>query len=370
MKAEVVQEIVGDIRAEFDQLQVLPRLDKLISALDNQSSSPTPENQVAVKDSKEELIEEFRKSKFIRYPLYLQLTLDEMALDGYLPDGYADQIEAAFEGDELTPATVLVKVREIREKAERTSRHTDEFLEAAGFFEIESDQPTTDEQYEFSVAIPREAVENELDNFGRELVKIDKILGVFSEISTGSRADYKIKSISSSDLTIVLCAPPAAAFLIVSTLERLTVIYERILNILKLHKDLKQAKVPDAMVRDMEKFIAKTLKQEIQAAAKQLEGKLLQKIEASRRNELRTELKNALDQLAARFDRGYVFDVRGPDPVANASEGEDATEVKPNTPAWIRKMVAEKRELLRYFKVDDKPILGLPNPANDDPTGQ
>jgi hypothetical protein len=366
MRAETVAEIVADIIADFMELAVQKRINRLISALENQSSSPTPENQIAVKNAKDEILENFVKSRFTNYPIGLQITLDEMGLLGYLPDDFRDAIADAFEGNELTPAGVLEEIRAVKEKADKLWTTSEQFMEAAGFFEIEPDSPNEEEDFEFSISIPRSAVNNELDNFGRELVKIDKLMGVFCELGSGSRSDFKIKSISSSELTVILESAPAVAVLIVTALERLTKIYERILNILKLHKELEATKAPESVIREMQKFITKTLKDEIQDAAKEVEGDLLKKVEATRRNELRTELRIALDELASRFDRGYIFDVRGPEPTEVDSEGESAPDQNAHSPAWNRRIVAEKRELLRHFKVEDKPVLGLPKPSNDE----
>ncbi len=51
------------------------------------------------------------------------------------------------------------------------------------------------DECEVGVIIPRKYVENNLKNFGQELVELEKTLIVFSELSTGSREALKIRTI-------------------------------------------------------------------------------------------------------------------------------------------------------------------------------
>lgn len=354
MRAEQVAEIVSDITEDYNSLELTSRFDQLIAALQGQSSAPSEDNQKKVSETKSALLDALSKSRFHNYPVGLQLTLEEMKLAKYLP-ALAVSVSNSMEGNDLTPAAALESINKAKETLDRVMSESAGFLESAAFFEISPDWPEEDD-FEFSVTIPRAAVSNELDNFGRELVKLDKMLGVFCELATGSRDDFQIKAIASTDLTVILESVPAVAVLLATTFERLTMTYERMLNIIKLHKEMRDSKVPDGMLNEMQKFIAKTLKKELDAVAKELEGKLLRKIDQGRRNELRTELRRSLDELAARFDQGYVFDVRGAEPDATSEGDGDAPE---NSPAWQRRVVAEKRERLKLFKVEDEPILGL-----------
>lgn len=57
---------------------------------------------------------------------------------------------------------------------------------------------------ELAVLIPRSFVDNRLDEFAEELRKENQIFGVFSELATGSRPGFGIRSISSSDLSMLL----------------------------------------------------------------------------------------------------------------------------------------------------------------------
>jgi len=141
MRAETVAEVVTDIIDDFTELAVQKRINRLISALENQSTSPSPENQIAVKNAKDEIIENFGKSRFVNYPIGLQITLDEMSISGYLPDDFKNSIIQSFTGNDLTPAGVLDELKGVKENADRVWNNAQQFIEAGSFFEIEPDVP-------------------------------------------------------------------------------------------------------------------------------------------------------------------------------------------------------------------------------------
>lgn len=361
MRAEIAIEIVDDIIDDFKTLEISAKFQSLVSALENQSASSTPDTQGSVKQASDALLDALDASRLNNYPVSLQLPLEEMEINDYLPRRLKQDLINSLTGSDLTPAVALEAVLKIQEKAERLLTNAKNLSESAEFFEIYSDIPNDDE-FDFTISIPRAAVSNELDDFGRELVRLDKLMGVFSELSTGSRQDFTIKAITSTDLTVILHSLPAVAVMIATALERITAIYEKMLNIVNLHKQMKSSSLPENVLKDMEKFIAKTLKDEIETAAREIESKFIRKVDTGRRNELKNELRNCLRELASRFDRGYIFDIRGSEQEPAEMEG---TEVAEDTPAGRRRIVHEKRERLKFFRVEDKPILGLPKPEND-----
>ena len=365
MKAEVVAEITRDIAADFDDLGIVRLMEALISALRELSSNQSDETQQKVKGAKEALLDELMRSRFHTYPVGLQVTLDEMEVIDFLPPKMYFRVKSAFEGNDITPAVVLVNLEKIKADADKLLQYAQEFSESGQFFEIYPDELETDEDFEFSIVIPRAAVQNELDDFGRELILLNKLFGVFTEVATGSRGDFKIKSISSSDLTVVLESAPAVAVLIATTFERVAAIYEKILNIIKLQKDLRTAQIPDKILNDMNAHIAATIKTELKEASKQVGENLIKKVETGRRNELRTELLKAFEGLAARLDRGYIFDVRGPAPEDVSDQNGEAAAVEAPSNK-LRRIVAEKRELIKHFKAESEPVLSLAAPDDGD----
>lgn len=363
MRAETVAEILTDFVEDFESLEILSLFEVVSVSLQNLAGSPASSHQQAVREAKDNLVNALKRSGFNNIPTGASVYISEMEIDSYLPKELVKRINQSFTGNEITPALTSEKFDKIKQDANYFVRTAKNFVESARFFEIIPDSPSGDE-FEFSITVPRIVVNNELDDFGKELVRIDKMMGVFSELATGSREDFKIKFISSSELTVVLESAPAVAVMIATTLERICVAYERVLNIIKLHRELKGAKVPDLILEQMKSHISDTLKKELDEAARLIESNLTRKIETNRRNELKTELRRTLNEIASRFDSGYVFDIRGGTP--HADNDSQADEEGSSAGGGARQVVAEKREHLRHFKAQPEPILGLPKPGNDE----
>ena len=105
---------------------------------------------------------------------------------------------------------------------------------------------------EIGVLVPRDYVKNLLNDFGEELIELNKILSVFAELSTGSRAGFEIREISSSDLSVFLDLAPAVGACLAVSIERIVALYKKLLEIRKLHNELKEQGVPKSSLKGVE----------------------------------------------------------------------------------------------------------------------
>ena len=95
--------------------------------------------------------------------------------------------------------------------------------------------------------IPRSFLDNRLDEFAEELRKENQIFGVFSELATGSRSGFGIRSISSSALSMFLQIENLKiAAAIAQGIAAVIVGYKSILKIVKLHAEIAKLNIPDA----------------------------------------------------------------------------------------------------------------------------
>ena len=366
MRAETALEVIGDIFWELDQDEILPKLDALISALEQQVNAPSEEAQLAAVSARDAIFETLSGSMFNDYPPSLTTVLEEMGSQALLGTKLRSRIELAFAGNDLTPASALEKIRLLRDSVDKLYKKSDEYVAASRYFKVEQDTLAFNE-YEFAIAIPRHFVNNELDDFGKELTKLDRIFSVFNEIATGSREDFKIKSISSSDLTVVLESAPAVAVMIVTAIERLATLYERVLGIIKLQREVTKVDgMPDKVAGGIQEYIDSQIAKGVDEVSKSFQGDL-RKIESGRRNELRTELKNALREIASRLDTGFLFDVRGGQPEQEAPPNpEEQTQEERNQRDTLERVTAS-RNIIRRLRIESGPILQLPPTEDGDP---
>lgn len=75
---------------------------------------------------------------------------------------------------------------------------------------------------------------NDLRTFALELHRLDRTFGVFSELATGTREGFQVRSISSTDLTVFVDAAPEIAACTAIAVERVVALYKKLLEIRKL----------------------------------------------------------------------------------------------------------------------------------------
>lgn len=152
------------------------------------------------------------------------------------------------------------------------------------------------------------------------------------------------------------------------SIERLAVFYERILNIIKLQKELARFDdMPDGINDQMRSYIDGKIEEGINQATKDLLKGKMRGVDSGRKNELNTELQNTLNQIAKRLDSGFQFDVRGGEP-SEIEEGEQETQTQKIDRERYQRISAA-RDKIRSFKIQAKPILSLPRDS-DEPLGK
>jgi hypothetical protein len=199
-------------------------------------------------------------------------------------------------------------------------------------------------------------VKNRLKEFGTELEELDKLLGVFSELATGTREGFGIRTISSSDLSVYLDAVPPIAACVALTVERIIALYKGLLEIRKLHGDLAKAGVPPERLKGVEEHANGLMQEGIDAEAKKIVDTCHADVDEHRRQELAIELRICMNKLANRIDRGFNISVRASETPLSPDEDAD-----PKTSAEQIAIVKGSEQALRFLKVEGPPILALPD---------
>lgn len=366
MRAETLFRVTLQIFLDIRDTKSDTYLESLVAALQGLVSDDSKPAREKVEAARGELRASLQKSAFNNIsPAELEIisSLDALPLLG---QGLIKEVDSAFEGNHVTPALSQAKVEELRSRVVELKSESDQITDSFTFFGLEEDSLVPGE-FEIMIAIPGAAVDCELGQFGREAMRLNQVVGVFTELATGSREPAKIRAISSSDLTFYLESIPAVAAMLAVAIERIAALYDKILGIIKLHRELKKYSLPEELTTPIKEFVDKQVELGLEEVAKEIEKKNLSKIETSRRQEIKTELRNSLRQIAARLDRGYTFDVRGEDlPQAPAGQDTDSAQTaNAKVIGTAYKIVQEIRPRLRHFTPEKEPILGLPEPSND-----
>ena len=353
MNAERMHALASQLVESFTQGRVIKILSALINNLQAIVNAPQdPAHQTELAKTRERLEVLLRDIETNHLPPTIQKVAMELGLNFFIGHILLETIDAILDRNNITPAVAQSELTKIRDNIQQHIAALTQLVASLEHFEIEKEVLLPGEA-EFSVLIPRDQVSNQLDNFGGELEKIDRILKVFSEFSTGQATDVKINQISSSDLSVFLdVAPEVGAFLALG-LERLVALYKNILEVRKLNNDLRHANVPNDLLKQIDEHLETKIRDGIDTYVREKMGDMHEAVPQARKNELETALKAALHDIAFRIDRGYSMDVR-----AGVSEKDDNEENdEDNQPQALARIINNASSNLQFVRPPGDPVL-------------
>ena len=205
------------------------------------------------------------------------------------------------------------------------------------------------------VLIPRDAVDNQLLGFIKELKDVGFILNTFSEVATGKKDDLSIRTISSTDLMVYLEATATYGACLAFAIERIVTLYKQLLEIRKLRQELAKQGVPDEKTTGVEQYANDMMQEGIEESAVEVVHNFHRGSDKGRGNELENAVRVSLRMMANRIDRGFNLEVRA-EPAPKAKEGEEQS---PELSEAITAIQAAAKSM-EYMKLEGKPILKLP----------
>lgn len=360
MNVERLYAIALSIQKDLGELKIADFFQQLVNALANQVNQPAqPQYQQETSRSLSELYIALGKSEVNSFSPAWRQALVEIGGDCLLGDNLATTIKDIFKGNQITPAVVLSELQSVFSELAEFSGAIERLVASLHVLGIESEDLGPSES-EIGILIPRDFVDNELGDFANELKEINRIFGVFSEISTGSRPGFKIKTISSSELTVFLDAAPVVAACIAHGIERVVELYKKLLEIRKLQAELSKQGVPKKDLKGVEDHAKSVMEKGIETVIKELMKEFKSTVESGRKNELTIELRLALNKLSNRVDSGFNFEVRmqAPDDIDDGDQKEDQAMQEMDRKFYDDISSAAKN--LQFLKLEGDPILHLP----------
>jgi hypothetical protein len=203
--------------------------------------------------------------------------------------------------------------------------------------------------------IPRGFVRNHLKELGSEFEELNRILGPFAEISTGSRPAIDVRSISASSFGVFLKLTVATAAAVASALESIVKVYKTVAEFKRLRSEMLNLGMPKAALKSVDTEAAETMGRRIGELVDELMTTYNTYPRDGRQNELKVDLKLSLNSLANRIDAGFNIEVRTNPP----SLSDNATEDQKRAAEGFATIQAAQ-ENLKFMNHDDSPMLSLP----------
>lgn len=350
MNTERLHAVVRDLVDDFNETNLIGRLLQLVSFMEQGMRHNSHSNfEAQLEDKAGELQEALSDSATNQFSPTWREIVDEIGGTPFLANNIQAELDLIFR----RPVAVGVKYQEVKLIHERVKPYIDSLsglCDAMRGLSI-SQERLSEGDSEVGIVVPRASVDNSLGDFGKELTHLNRMLGVFSEMTTDSRENFEIKTISSSELTVFIeMAAPALACLAVA-IERILALYKNILDIQKLQLELKEKQAPKSVVQGMEKYSSGQLENGLEEIVDDLLVKYNNSSNTARKNELKVELKSAVRKLAKRIDEGYLLDIR-----IEPYVGDDSEEPSPE----VDTILTASKNIL-YPSIGDKRVLNLPD---------
>jgi hypothetical protein len=354
MNAERLHHVARNLRHELQEGGSVVELRRMTDALVGLSNNP---GDSAAQQQLSEAVAVLRSNlptaASNEWPPSDRQIVDELGLTDYLGAILLERIDGILQSNELTPAVALEEVRPLHERLTEVDKQLDSLLAALDFFAIGADE--LHDQVEVGIAIPREAVNNGLQELGVEFTRLRKIVGPFQELATGTRDEVEVRAIASSDFSVFLAAAPIWALSLAKAIRELVLAYEKIVEIKRQRAEMQKLDIPEKAFEKIDEHAQAQMGTRIGQLVEELIKDAHGNLDANRSNELRIDLKLSLEALAGRLDRGYGIDIRTPEEEAPV-EGEETSAADTDIQT-IRRLSVD----IKYFEAPGSPILQLPD---------
>jgi hypothetical protein len=369
MNAERLHAIALALREDFDRGGVVEGLGGLADAVTALASNPADvEAQARVARQRDAGISRLRDSRSAEFPPVWEQQLDDLGLARFSSPRLADEIEAAFVGNELTPVVPRDRIIQLRDEVQAAQNMLDQLLAGLRWVNVppETLQPG---EFEISILIPRPQVDNSLQGLADEFRKLTQMILPFSELFDGSRPPLEVRSISSSDFGVFLLALPGVALTIAQAVKMLTASWKDVEEIKQMRAGLAEKGFTGPELAAIDTNIETRIKTQINVYTQEL-LELHAPSEVHRQNELENDIRHALNALSNRIERGFRIDADA-GPALPSAEGEDADDAAPTPEAEEQEAIrarvrAINDELRRTPLSTAAPFLALPESDDEE----
>lgn len=362
MNAEKLNKVASELKREFDKVNLVNLVKIMRDNLQNMVNQPNqPAHQQNFVKVQKQLFDYLNNAPSNRYgPIWKQL-INEIGGSDLIGNSLRNRIEQIMSSNSITPANALVEINTIANNIEPFYNALNQLVAGLNGLKIgkEELEPGT---CEVSYLIPRNFTEENLTNLKKELSHLTFILNHISEVATGEKESFKVRSISSSDYSFYIEVSLLVGNILVIATEKIINTYKTILEIKNLRNQLKEHGVPDKETKGIEDHANSTMEKEILGLAKEIVKSHYKGKDTNRKNELINGLTISFNKIANRIDNGFNIDIRVeilPSNDDEKSENDVAKEELINS-------IKQSSESLEFINTSGKSILKLQEGKEDE----
>jgi hypothetical protein len=366
MNVERLHLILKETSKAIQAARLIEMVEALRGALQNLVNDPAPpSHQQQVSKALNELRQRLPNIETSKFPPPWRDVLYELDIGYFLGDELLKKIEETLARNQITPSLAFDEINQIHAQLVSGNKAITQSLNSFSRFKIEEEKLRPGEA-EVGVLFPRESVDNELSKFTKELQDVAWIVKTFEELTTGQRRDPQIRSLASSDLSVLLDIWPVAGAALAAAIERTAAFYKQVLEIKKLKAEIRRLQLSDEIAGQLDA----EANEKMEISLKELHKEILATYEGNknRQNELANELTIVLNKIANKIDRGVHFEFRAGEPLAKEGDGEESEDVK--TLRGHTVAINEAGRRLLFERTAAEQILKLPEASGKSSDGK
>lgn len=367
MQAERLHHILIELLSDDEEVQYIAALTAVMAFVDQRISDPSqPAHDEALSASLKALFLTLDKSRTNKFPPTWRKTLRELDLDVLLAENIRERVEANFR-DRRVDTDLKENLKALLSEINTKKGALSEIK--SGFEKIELDFEKLEQgECELNIVIPRDYVDDDLKSLGKELEELEKIFKIFSELFGDDYSGFKIKTISSTDFSIVINVNVDVGLIIVSSLVALHMAF----GTLQEKRDAmeKLLDLPEKFVSGIKEWANTHMEEKINELVDSFKESFADTVKEERINELKNGLVASLRKLANRLEKGFNVDVRAglPPSIEEAEGDEKITKEEIGRMKKLGKKLNEiqiKSAELNVLELQTTKILSLPEPTEE-----
>jgi hypothetical protein len=355
MNSERLHVVILAIHDDFKRNKIKQLFEAFSQALQQMANQQHPSHQQQMAETKKQLDGALVKSPSNNFSPAWRQALEELELSNYVGIGLAAQIDDILNANQMTPAIAQQEVQKVYQQFETKRNALEQVVSGFSIIKIGKEQLNPGE-CEIGILIPRNVINNELDHFQKELHDISFILDAFHRTVIGQKSSVKLRTISSSDFSVFMDSLPKVAACMAAVVAFLINSYKSLLEIRKLHGELKKQGVPEEGLQGIDTHANSIMKKAVDDAHAMVIERYSIDLDQTQKNELSNHLRISISKLANRIDKGFNIEIRS-EPLKQDKKPEEQT--GSNDQEHLLK-IRELAKTLEFLRLEGHSLLQLP----------
>jgi hypothetical protein len=352
MDAGRLLQVVAEFVAEVTSIKLQETLSAVASSLQQSMQVPNqPTHEQNFKDGLSRLRDALNKCQSNSWTPSKRLILEQAGLATATGVGLGEKIAAILTRGSVIRQPILNELHALVQEVQQKIAQATQATSALAQLGVKPARPPAG-MAEIGFLLPDAIHTESIEDIGRELKVIDQILRTLAELHGEAVASAVISDINRGSLEVFAVAPYLIARALLDLAERVLNIWQRIIDLRRQQAELEKNQVPAGVLEVLKAHIDERLTNESAALAHEIvSGTTIQ--DEGRKNELETQLKYAIKNLAARIDRGAKVEASVLLEASKERSGE------PNEEADIQRDIATRGALMAATPQLERPILAL-----------